>query len=174
MFWRKRSSRNCSICVSSDLYRLPGAGRAGQAHFPYLSPARQKIYSQIKQSISSSQRSTQAKVDFREYCNSTKELIETLLMQGKNPLFLDQMSRHGRRRGRTRNDGRASGAAAGNQARELSHRAAEKASVQSRERHRQPWGRRNAARHRKDCATASFDVQLGNESPGFRRRPGPV
>ena len=62
---------------------------------PHLSPARQKIYSQIKQSISSSQRSTQAKVDFREYCNSTKELIETLLMQGKNPLFLDQMSRMG-------------------------------------------------------------------------------
>ena len=62
---------------------------------PYLSPARQRIYAQIKQSVTAAQRNTQAKVDFRDYCDSTKDLIETLLMQGKNPLFLDQMSRMG-------------------------------------------------------------------------------
>jgi HD-GYP domain-containing protein (c-di-GMP phosphodiesterase class II) len=62
---------------------------------PYLSPARQMIYSQIKQSISAAQRGTQAKVDYRDYCNTTRDLVETLMLQGKNPLFLDQVSRMG-------------------------------------------------------------------------------
>jgi HD-GYP domain-containing protein (c-di-GMP phosphodiesterase class II) len=62
---------------------------------PYLSPARQKIYAQIKQSITAAQRGTQAKVDYRDYCTTTRNLVETLMMQGRNPLFLDQMSRMG-------------------------------------------------------------------------------
>jgi HD-GYP domain-containing protein (c-di-GMP phosphodiesterase class II) len=62
---------------------------------PYLSPARQEIYSQIKKSLGQSQKSTQAKVNYNDYCDSTRGLIETLLTQGKHPLFLDQMSRQG-------------------------------------------------------------------------------
>ena len=62
---------------------------------PYLSPARQQVYAQIKKGIANSQRSTNAKVNYNDYQETTKGLIETLLMQGKNPLFLDQMSRLG-------------------------------------------------------------------------------
>jgi HD-GYP domain-containing protein (c-di-GMP phosphodiesterase class II) len=62
---------------------------------PYLSPTRQKLYSQIKQGIASSQAGTRAQVHYKDYCDTTRSMVETLLLQGKNPIFLDQMSRLG-------------------------------------------------------------------------------
>lgn len=62
---------------------------------PYLSPARLKIYSQIKQSIGKAQKGKEAKINFRDYKSTTRNLIETLMMQGRHPIFLDQMARLG-------------------------------------------------------------------------------
>src|SRR4051794_10260735 len=62
---------------------------------PYLSPARLKIYSQIKQSIATAQKGKEAKINFRDYKSTTRNLIETLMMQGRHPIFLDQMARLG-------------------------------------------------------------------------------
>lgn len=61
----------------------------------YLSPARQAIYSGIKSSMSQVQKQTCPAISYNDYCSTTKDLINTLLTQGQNPIYLDQMSRQG-------------------------------------------------------------------------------
>lgn len=61
----------------------------------FLSPARQKLYSQMKRTIEASQRRTSPGVSYNEYYTTTRELMTTLLSQGQHPIFLDQMARLG-------------------------------------------------------------------------------
>jgi HD-GYP domain-containing protein (c-di-GMP phosphodiesterase class II) len=61
----------------------------------HLSPARQAIYKQIKGSIGEAQKQTRAGISYSDYCSTTRDLIDTLLTQGQNPIYLDQMSRQG-------------------------------------------------------------------------------
>jgi HD-GYP domain-containing protein (c-di-GMP phosphodiesterase class II) len=61
----------------------------------FLSPARQKLYSQMKRTIETSQRRTSPGVSYNEYYTTTRELMTTLLCQGQHPIFLDQMARLG-------------------------------------------------------------------------------
>ena len=60
-----------------------------------LSPARQEIYKKIKASITQVQKETRSCVSYSDYCSATRDLIEALLTQGQNPIYLDQMSRQG-------------------------------------------------------------------------------
>jgi HD-GYP domain-containing protein (c-di-GMP phosphodiesterase class II) len=60
-----------------------------------LSPARQKIYKQVKQTIAATQRRTRPAIDYNSYCDSTRDLITTILYQGQNPIYLDHLSRLG-------------------------------------------------------------------------------
>lgn len=62
---------------------------------PNLSPARQIIYKQIKQTIGSMQNRTRPSVSYSEYYAGTRGMITTLLSQGQHPIYLDQMSRLG-------------------------------------------------------------------------------
>ena len=62
---------------------------------PHLSPARQTIYKQIKQAVNNSQKQTKPCVAYKDYCTTTRELIEVLMTQGHHPIYLDQMSRQG-------------------------------------------------------------------------------
>lgn len=62
---------------------------------PYLSPARQVIYKQIKTTIASVQNRARPGVAYGDYYSSTREMITTLLGQGQHPIYLDQMSRMG-------------------------------------------------------------------------------
>lgn len=61
----------------------------------FLSPARQKLYSQMKRTIETSQRRTSPGVSYNDYYAATRELMTTLLSQGQHPIFLDQMARLG-------------------------------------------------------------------------------
>ena len=61
----------------------------------YLSPARQAIYQDIKASMGQVQKQTRPAISYDAYCNTTRDLIDTLLTQGQNPIYLDQMSRQG-------------------------------------------------------------------------------
>ena len=61
----------------------------------HLSPAWQAIYSGIKSSMSQVQKQTRPSIPYDDYCSTTRELIDTLLNQGQNPIYLDQMSRQG-------------------------------------------------------------------------------
>jgi HD-GYP domain-containing protein (c-di-GMP phosphodiesterase class II) len=61
----------------------------------FLSPARQKLYKEMKRTIETSQRRTSPAISYNEYYSATRELMTTLLNQGQHPVFLDQMARHG-------------------------------------------------------------------------------
>jgi len=61
----------------------------------YLSPARQNLLKQIRGAIARSQKETRPAISYDDYCSTTRELITTLLTQGQNPVYLDQMSRQG-------------------------------------------------------------------------------
>jgi HD-GYP domain-containing protein (c-di-GMP phosphodiesterase class II) len=61
----------------------------------FLSPARQKLYTQMKRTIETSQRRTSPGVSYNDYYTTTRELMTTLLSQGQHPIFLDQMARLG-------------------------------------------------------------------------------
>lgn len=60
-----------------------------------LSPARQQMYQQMKSAIAESQKRTSPKIPYTDYYETSRELILTLLSQGKHPVFLDQLSRLG-------------------------------------------------------------------------------
>src|SRR5262245_43397124 len=60
-----------------------------------LSPARLELYSQIKQSIRESQKTTRPAVGDIDYYDATRDLIQTLLMQGRHPVYLEHMSNMG-------------------------------------------------------------------------------
>src|SRR5215207_7115588 len=53
---------------------------------PNLSPQRQAIYQQIKQSMKDVQHKARPGVPYLEYKQATRGLIETLLTQGQNPV----------------------------------------------------------------------------------------
>jgi HD-GYP domain-containing protein (c-di-GMP phosphodiesterase class II) len=58
----------------------------------YLSPARQEIYSHVRDTITSVQKSAKPTVAFADYYAATRELIATLMRQGQNAVYLDHMS----------------------------------------------------------------------------------
>ena len=58
----------------------------------HLSPARQVIYSQIKQTIHAVQHQSRPTVTFADYYSATRELILTLMRQGDHPIYLDILS----------------------------------------------------------------------------------
>jgi response regulator RpfG family c-di-GMP phosphodiesterase len=58
----------------------------------YLSPARQQIYAQIRDTIAAVQKTAKPTVAFPDYYASTRELVMTLMQQGQHAIYLDQMS----------------------------------------------------------------------------------
>jgi len=60
-----------------------------------LSPARQKLYSQIKETIVAGQKRTRPAVSYTDYYATTRELVLTLMSQGEHPVYLEHMSRMG-------------------------------------------------------------------------------
>lgn len=60
-----------------------------------LSPARQKLYSQIKETVVANQRHTKPKVSYTDYYTNTRELILTLMCQGQHPVYIEHMSNMG-------------------------------------------------------------------------------
>lgn len=60
-----------------------------------LSPARQKIYSQIKETIIANQKRVRPAVSYIDYYAATRELVLTLMSQGEHPVYLEHMLRLG-------------------------------------------------------------------------------
>ncbi|MCC7348985.1 MAG: HD domain-containing protein [Phycisphaerales bacterium] len=58
-----------------------------------LSPERQNIYRQIKETIRANERNAKPTVSYTDYYAGTRQLVLTLMSQGQNPIYLDQMSR---------------------------------------------------------------------------------
>ncbi|MDB5323144.1 MAG: phosphohydrolase [Phycisphaerales bacterium] len=57
-----------------------------------LSPARQQVYAQIRDTIAAVQKTAQPTVTFPDYYASTRELVLTLMQQGQNAIYIDQLS----------------------------------------------------------------------------------
>jgi len=57
----------------------------------FLSPARRQIYCQIRDTIAAVQKTAKPTVAFPDYYSSTRELVLTLMQQGQNAIYLDQM-----------------------------------------------------------------------------------
>ncbi len=79
-----------SVCVE-----YPGLEHIDRHLSVHLSPARQEVLRQIKKSISSVQQQARPKISYVDYVSATRELVLTLMQQGQNPIYLDQMSRQG-------------------------------------------------------------------------------
>jgi HD-GYP domain-containing protein (c-di-GMP phosphodiesterase class II) len=59
---------------------------------PYLSPARQTIYQQVKSTIAAVQKRAQPTVGFADYYASTRQFIMTLMQEGQHPIYLELIS----------------------------------------------------------------------------------
>jgi HD-GYP domain-containing protein (c-di-GMP phosphodiesterase class II) len=62
---------------------------------PFMSPNRRAIYSQIKTVFAEGQSRTMAQIPYKDYYMSVRELVVTLISQGRNPIYLEQMARLG-------------------------------------------------------------------------------
>lgn len=59
---------------------------------PQLSPARQAVYQQVRDTMVKMQGRTSPGVSFPDYYASTREMITTLMSQGAHPIYMERMS----------------------------------------------------------------------------------
>jgi HD-GYP domain-containing protein (c-di-GMP phosphodiesterase class II) len=59
---------------------------------PHLSPARQVVYKQVKDTFEALQTANRLTVTFADYYCSTRDLIITLMQQGDHPIYMDLLS----------------------------------------------------------------------------------
>lgn len=62
---------------------------------PYLSPARQRIYSHVKNTIAAVQKTARPTVTFPDYYAATRDLVIMLLSNGELPIYMDLLSETG-------------------------------------------------------------------------------
>jgi len=84
--------RLTQIGVEMIYVDYPGLEDLDRHMAAYLSPARQQIYSQIRETIAAVQKTARPTVSFTDYYSSTRELALTLMQQGQHAIYLDQMS----------------------------------------------------------------------------------
>lgn len=78
--------------VGSLYVDYPDLGDLDRHMAGFLSPARQAIYQQVRDAMTEVQRTARPTIPFTAYYDSTRELIHTLMDQGQNALFMDQVS----------------------------------------------------------------------------------
>ncbi|MGE5610173.1 MAG: HD-GYP domain-containing protein [Bacillota bacterium] len=88
-------ARMRSIGISFIYVEYPALDSLDRHLAVQLSPERQAIYRDIKQSITQVQRQTHVRIPYDDYCKTTRDMVTILLTQGQNPIYLDQMSRQG-------------------------------------------------------------------------------
>jgi HD-GYP domain-containing protein (c-di-GMP phosphodiesterase class II) len=81
-----------SMGVEMVYVDYPGLEDLDKHMAAYLSPARQVIYAQIRDTIAAVQKTASPTVAFPDYYASTRELVMTLMQQGQNAIYLDHMS----------------------------------------------------------------------------------
>ena len=92
------------VCDSSVLSRLremgiyslyvayPGFEELDKFLSPHMDQSRLKIYSQIKETFAAVEHSVQPTAKFPDYYAATHDLVLTLMQQGDNALYLEQLS----------------------------------------------------------------------------------
>ena len=87
VLWRLQAMKVPYIYVD-----YPDLSELDKHLMPYLSPARQKIYNQIKYTIAAVQHASHLTVTFTDYYVATRELVLTLMQTGEHPIYLDLLS----------------------------------------------------------------------------------
>ncbi len=62
------------------------------ALLPHLSPARKALYGQIKRSIEAIQKHARPQASYAAYYALTRQFVLSILQQGKQPIYLDELS----------------------------------------------------------------------------------
>src|SRR5579885_2121333 len=75
-------------CIFVD---YPGLDDLDKFLAPNRSPERQALYSKVKSTFTECQRESNPTVDFGDYYSSTRDFITTLLSNGRNPIYLDEL-----------------------------------------------------------------------------------
>src|SRR4051794_6260562 len=72
-----------SLEIEAIFVDYPGLEELDKYLAPNLSPERQKLFGQLKTTLSAFQKSATPVVNFASYVDSTKDFITTLLMNGR-------------------------------------------------------------------------------------------
>jgi HD-GYP domain-containing protein (c-di-GMP phosphodiesterase class II) len=70
----------------------PGLDDLDKYLAPTLSPERQALYQQVKKGFNAFQKANSPILDFDDYYKGTRDFITTLLSNGRNPIYLDELS----------------------------------------------------------------------------------
>lgn len=81
--------------VRSVLVDHPGFEALDRHLGPLLSPARAALQTSLRRTVTCAGTSRRETLRAEDYYDATRELIESLQQQGRNPVFVDQMSRGG-------------------------------------------------------------------------------
>jgi response regulator RpfG family c-di-GMP phosphodiesterase len=84
--------RMSAIGVTCLFVDYPGLEDLDRHLAPHLSPERQVLYQKVKTSLTDFQRSAAPTATFTDYYEATRDFISALLTNGRNPIFLDEMS----------------------------------------------------------------------------------
>lgn len=82
-----------SIGVGYLCVDYPGLDELDKYLAPLLSPERQQVYARVKETIEKVQKQTRPSIRYADYVDTSRAFLQTLLDQGRNPIFMDQMSR---------------------------------------------------------------------------------
>ena len=89
-----RCSSDCGpLGVGQVHVDYPGLEELDQLLLPKLEPVRRTVFEQIKETVTKVERNSSPIADFTGYKNATRSMIEMLLDQGQNPLYMDELLR---------------------------------------------------------------------------------
>jgi hypothetical protein len=78
--------------IASLFVDYPGLEDLDKFLAPNLSPERQKLYTQVRSTFTECQRASSPTIDYSDYYSSTRDFITALLNNGRNPIYLDELS----------------------------------------------------------------------------------
>jgi len=84
-----------SMPIPQVFVEFPGLEHLDKHLGPYLSPARAQTLAHIKSSITAVQKGSSPGIPFSLYKQTTQDLVESLLTQGPNPIYMDSISAQG-------------------------------------------------------------------------------
>jgi hypothetical protein len=81
-----------SLGIGYVFVDYPGLDDLDKHLAPNLSPERQAMFTRVKSTLAAFQRDASPSVDFTSYYDTTRDFIGALMNNGRNPIYLDQLS----------------------------------------------------------------------------------
>lgn len=87
--------RLVELGITGVYVNYPGLEELDRHLAPTLSPERQRIYGQIRETILAGQKHTRPAVSYHDYYQAMRDMVLTCMAQGEHPIYLEQMVRTG-------------------------------------------------------------------------------